>query len=128
MGVPTGAVPETTTLLPVEEDRSAPTAGPPVMLMGVAAATCEDDGARSKTVIQRRVTVPASVARISVRHILFQVEVSEEKWSVLAVAAFAGRRMVIDPANCPLLTSNRCKPGAGALTSTGFAGKWNARY
>src|SRR3954447_17282665 len=98
------------------------------MVTGVALATWVELAAASKTVSQRRFTVAASVGRISVRHILFHGAVSDERWSVVVGSAFAGSRPVMDPENVPVFTSKRCNPGPGAVTSTGFAGKWKARY
>ena len=76
---------------------------------GDAAATWVDDGARSKTVIHRRLAAGASVGRTSVRHTLFHVLESVEwmRWSDVTMAAFAGRMVVIDPANRPGFTSKR---------------------
>src|SRR6185295_13828065 len=105
MAVPTVAVPNTVALLPPADWSKAPTAGPLSMLTGVAAATCAEVPARSKTVSQRRDAAAASVGRISVRHNLFHVCGSVDTRSVVTVAAFAGRMVVIDPANCPGFTS-----------------------
>src|ERR1043165_7594559 len=130
MLVPNGAVPEMTTLFPVDDRSSAPTTGPAVTVTGVAAATCPGVDARSNTVIHSRLVVWASVGRTSIRHILFHVLVSVEprRWSVVTILALTGKIVVIDPANIPGFTSKRCNPVAGGATSTGFAGKWNASY
>src|SRR5579872_1233917 len=120
--VPSSAELDSTTLLPAADCKSTPTA-PPFTGTLVAFATCEADGARSKTVSQRRLAVFASVGRISSRHTLFHVRVSEENCVDVVIDALAGRIVVMEPANKPVFTSKRCNPTAGGVTSTGLAAK-----
>jgi hypothetical protein len=101
MDVLSGAVPKTVAAYPALEQ--SPDGRPAGWSPG--RATCAEVPARSKTVSHRRAAAAASVGRISVRHSLFHVCGSVETRSVVTVAAFAGRMVVIDPANCPGLTS-----------------------
>jgi len=127
MGVPTGAVPKTAAVLPAADCSSAPTAAPLVIDTGVADATCAGVAARSNAVSQSCDALDWLAGRTSTRHILFYVDESDEKRSVTVVLAPAGRMVIIAPENWPLVTSKRRSPGPGEVTSTGLAGKWNAR-